>query len=205
MPVVAAEPDLSGLLRARRILILGSPGAGKSHLAGALSPHVGMPLIRHDDHLWKPGPVRLPPDEWRARVVGLTRQPEWIMDGTYEASLDLRLPAAEAIVYIESNRWACLWRVVRRRMLGRWGRTEASPGHALTAFFVRYVLQFSKVTRPEVLRLVAAHAKGTPLVVLDGARGIDRTVRRLEQRAAHAGIGAGTAPHPAELQRDGQA
>jgi hypothetical protein len=67
------------------------------------------------------------------------------------------------------------------------------------------VLQFSKVTRPEVMRLIAAHANGTPLVVLDGARGIDRTVRRLEQRAANAGSGASTAPHPAELQRDGQA
>lgn len=205
MPVVAAEPELSGLLQARRILILGSPGSGKTHLAGALSQYLGLPLIRLDDHFWKPGPVRLPTDEWRARVIGLTRQPDWIMDGTYEASLDLRLPAAEAIVYIESNRWACLWRVVRRRMLGRWGRIKTSPGHALTTFFVRYVWRFSKVTRAEVLSLVATHAQGTPLVVLDGARGIDSAVRRLEQRAADTASGASIVAHSVELQRHGRA
>ena len=47
-------------------------------------------------------------------------RPSWVMDGTYEASLDLRLPAAEAIVYIQSSRWTCLWRVVTRRLLSRW-------------------------------------------------------------------------------------
>jgi hypothetical protein len=178
---VAAEPDLTGLCQARRVLVLGSPGSGKTLLSTFLCGHLGLELIRLDDFFWKPGPLRMPTDEWRPLVAKLASRPSWVMDGTYEASLDLRIPAAEAIVYIQSSRWACLWRVVTRRLLSRWRHDDDStPGHALTSFFVRYVFRFPALTQPEVFRLIAQHGRGNPLVVLAGAAGVESLIRRLE-------------------------
>jgi adenylate kinase family enzyme len=180
VPAVAAEAGLTALRQARRILVLGSPGAGKTVLSTFLTRHLGVELLRLDDYFWKPGPVRVPTDEWRRIVVQLARRPGWVMDGTYEASLDLRLPAADAIVYIRSSRWACLWRVVTRRLLHRWRQAdESTHGHALTSFFIRYVYRFPVVTQPEVIELIAQHAPAKPLFTLDGRRGIDRLIRAL--------------------------
>ena len=191
MLVAAAEPDLTGLLQARRILVLGSPGSGKTRLATVLSRCLGLELIRLDDFFWKPGPVRMPTDEWRMQVVQLASGSTWVMDGTYEASLDLRIPAADAFIFIRSNRWACLWRVVTRRLLMRWRpHDESSPGHAITPFFVRYVFRFPVLTEPEVLRLIAQQGLGKPLMVLAGANGASRLMRRLEHRPTNVGSAA---------------
>lgn len=188
---MADDGGLAALRRARRILVLGSPGAGKTVLASALSRQLGLELLRLDDHFWKPGPVRLPTAEWRERVAQFAARPAWVMDGTYEASLDLRLPAADAIVYLRTSRWHCLRRIVVRRLQARWrGIGDSSPGHALTPFFLRYVFRFPAVTEPEVLGLIARDAPDTPLVMLDGRRGADALVRRLGGAHAVARAGA---------------
>lgn len=176
---MASEPELAALRQARRILVLGSPGAGKTVLSDFLSRRLGVELIRLDDFFWKPGRVRLPTDEWRRIVVDLAARPAWVMDGTYEASLDLRLPAADAIIFIASSRWSCLWRVVARRLPGRRRPVdETTHGHALTGFFLRYVFRFPDVTQPEVLRLLDEAAHGKPLLLLQGRRAVDRLMNQ---------------------------
>jgi hypothetical protein len=205
-PAVVAEADLTDLRQARRILVLGSPGSGKTLLSVLLSRHLGLELLRLDDFFWKPGPVRVPTDEWRQIVVRLARRPSWVMDGTYEASLDLRIPAADAVIYIRSSRWACLWRVVSRRLLSRWRHDdESTPGHALTSFFVRYVFWFPVVTQPEVFRLIAHQGHGKPLIVLGGASDVALLIRRLEHEplsARSTNDGVAAQGQPAELQHD---
>jgi hypothetical protein len=204
--VVAAEADLASLRQARRILVLGSPGSGKTLLSTSLSRHLGLELLRLDDFFWKPGRVRMPTDEWRQLVVKLASRPTWIMDGTYEASLDLRIPVADAIVYIQSSRWACLWRVVTRRLLSRWRHhDESTHGHAITSFFVRYVFRFPAVTQPEVFRLIAQQGCGKPVIVLGAANEVDLLMRQLEHGPPPAGSLDGSVSaqgRPVELQRN---
>jgi hypothetical protein len=193
---VVAEADLAQLRQARRILVLGSPGSGKTLLSNVLGERLGLELLRLADFFWQPGRVRMPTDAWRVRVAELASRPRWVMDGTYEASLDLRLPNSDAIVFIRSNRWACLWRVVVRRLLGRWRpAAESALGHALTPFFVRYVARFPVVTQPEVFALMAEHAVGKPLIVLDGARAVDRLIEQIRLPAAPSPSGAAS-PQP---------
>jgi adenylate kinase family enzyme len=204
--MVIAEAAPTALCQARRILVLGSPGSGKTLLSTALARHLGLNPLRLDDFFWQAGRVRTPTDAWRVRVAELASQPSWIMDGTYEASLDLRLPAADALIYIQSSRWACLWRVVTRRLLSRWRPVdESAHGHALTAFFIRYVFRFPAVTQPEVFRLIVQHGGDKPLVVLDGAREVDLLIRQLARGVLAAGApgdAVSTQERRMELQRN---
>ncbi|MFI6132271.1 hypothetical protein [Micromonospora sp. NPDC051141] len=39
----------------RRILVVGSSGAGKSTVAGELARRLDLPLIHLDRHYWRPG------------------------------------------------------------------------------------------------------------------------------------------------------
>ena len=41
-------------------------------------------------------------EEWRKKIIDLVEQDEWIMDGNYASTFDLRLPKADTIIkYLE--------------------------------------------------------------------------------------------------------
>ena len=148
------EAALALLRRSRRILVLGSSGAGKSHLSRALAGILGIDAIHLDDHFWQPDGQPCGDREWREIVKELAARESWIMDGTYERSLDLRMPRAEAIVLLECPSELCLERVLRRESEGakpvRHDRSSPSP-QQIDPHHVRYISHYASVTRPVVL------------------------------------------------------
>lgn len=172
--------DSERLREARRILVVGPSGSGKTHLALRLGELLDLPLVHLDAHRWRPGWTALPDLEWRAAVVELLEQPAWIMDGTYESTLGLRVPAAEAVVMLERSRVLCLLGVLRRRLFGRHRRADAPPGERLDRAFLRYVWRYPVETRPVLLAHLRAH-EGNTLVVLEGRRQARRLVRNLRE------------------------
>ncbi|MFV2111443.1 hypothetical protein ACFHW0_03760 [Micromonospora sp. LOL_025] len=53
----------------RRILVVGSAGAGKSTLSHEVARRLDLPLIHLDRHYWQPGWVALGDARWRATVA----------------------------------------------------------------------------------------------------------------------------------------
>ena len=106
----------------RRVVVTGMAGAGKSTFSRALSAETGLPVIHLDIHFWKPGWVEPSEDEWRQEQRDLITNDEWILDGNYHATLDLRLERADTAVFLDTPWWFCAWRAlvrgVRRRPVG---------------------------------------------------------------------------------------
>lgn len=74
-----------------RVLILGSPGAGKSTLASKLGACTGLPVIHLNMLYWRPGWSESDAAEFRAKVATVVRDTRWIIDGDYGSTLGLRL------------------------------------------------------------------------------------------------------------------
>jgi adenylate kinase family enzyme len=106
----------------RRILVTGMAGAGKSSFSRALSAKTGLPLIHLDIHFWRPGWVEPPEDEWRETQRCLLAGDEWIADGNYHATLDLRVERADTVVFLDTPWWICARRAfvrgIRKRPAG---------------------------------------------------------------------------------------
>ena len=85
----------------------GLAGAGKSTFSRALSSKTGLPLIHLDLHFWQPGWVEPSEEEWRATQRALLAGDEWIADGNYLETLDLRLARADTAVYLHTPWWIC--------------------------------------------------------------------------------------------------
>ena len=98
----------------RRVLVTGLAGAGKSTFSRALSAKTGLPVIHLDIHFWKPGWVEPSEDEWREKQRGLLTGDDWIADGNYHATLDLRLERADTVVYLDTPWWVCARRALVR-------------------------------------------------------------------------------------------
>jgi adenylate kinase family enzyme len=106
----------------RRVVVTGMAGAGKSTFSRALSAKTGLPVIHLDVHFWKPGWVEPSEDEWRDKQRSLLTSNEWIVDGNYYATLDLRLGRADTVVFLDTPWWVCAWRTfvrgIRKRPVG---------------------------------------------------------------------------------------
>src|SRR5436853_202107 len=98
----------------QRVLVIGISGAGKSTLSRALAARTGLPLIHLDKEFWQPGWVITPKQQWRERVASLAARERWIMDGNFDASLDLRLPRADTLIWFDYLTLRCLWRALKR-------------------------------------------------------------------------------------------
>jgi adenylate kinase family enzyme len=111
----------------RRILVWGAPGTGKSTLARAIGARLGLPVIHLDAEYWRPGWVEPSKEEWLAQVAVLAARDAWVMDGDYSSSWDLRLPRAEAVVWLDLPRRLYLPRTLWRSFANR-GRVRPDIG-----------------------------------------------------------------------------
>lgn len=107
----------------QRVLVIGSPGSGKSTFAAELARRTGLPLIHLDQQFWNRGWVETPKDQWRAKVAELVEEDEWIIDGNYSGSLATRLARADTVVDLEFPAWLCVWRILKR-VASSWRRVR---------------------------------------------------------------------------------
>ena len=169
----------------RRVLVIGSGGAGKSTLAARIAARTGLPLIHLDACYWRAGWIETPAAEWSAEVARLTAGEAWVMDGNYGGTLDARLAACDTVIFLDLPRLVCLWGIVSRwlRWRGR-ARPDMTAGcpERLTWEFVRWVWTYPEARRPQVLaRLGALEARGEKRVLVVRSR---REARRLADRLA---------------------
>src|SRR5262245_48020640 len=83
----------------QRIAIVGPAGSGKSTLARQLGEALDLPVIHLDALFWQPGWHKPSREAWHEQVRHLVRGERWILDGIYSDTLDLRLAAADAVVF----------------------------------------------------------------------------------------------------------
>ena len=176
------QDSIERLVTARRILVLGSSGSGKTTFTRQVGRILQITPIHLDACFWRPGWVSTPQDQWREVVAGLLQQATWIMDGTYESTLHLRIPAADLLIVLEQSRLTCLWRVLKRKAtVDDHHRPDAPSGQRLDADFLRYVWRYPDVTGPFVWECIQKYGPEKPLICLRGSRQIRGFVRQLEQ------------------------
>ena len=98
----------------KRVLIIDSSGAGKSTLARKLGEKTGLPVVHLDEHFWLPGWQQIREDDFDRWLSDVLVEPEWIMDGNYNRTLERRLAFADTVIFLRLNRWRCLWRVLKK-------------------------------------------------------------------------------------------
>lgn len=139
----------------KRITIIGSGGAGKSTFAAKLGEALGIPVIHLDAEYWKPGWVETPREQWILKQEKFLQDDSWIIDGNYGSTMELRLQAADTIIFLDISRWICLYSVVKRRMMYH-NKTRPDMGEGcnerIGLDFLKWVYDYPKRKRPAILQ-----------------------------------------------------
>ena len=166
----------------RRVLVIGSGGAGKSTLARRIAERTGLPLIHLDGLYWHPGWVPTTDEAWDRIIAELISRESWVMDGNYGRTLPVRLAACDTVVFLDYPRLTCLWRVVRRwwRYRGR-SRPDLPEGcpEGWSWEFVRWIWTYPRRRRGGILRQLASLGDRARVVVLRDDREADAFIGRL--------------------------
>ena len=100
----------------RRVVILGPGASGKSTLARDLGANTGLPVIELDKIFWQPGLAPMSRPRWIEVQLQLVTSEAWILDGDlgpYDA-VEIRLGAADTVVFLDLSLLRCAWRAIRR-------------------------------------------------------------------------------------------
>lgn len=174
-------PRLKGRSAIKRVAIIGSGGAGKTTLARALGAKTGIPVVHLDRLYWRAGWVPTPHETWLERQRAVLEQECWIIDGNYGSTLALRLGAADTVIFLDTPRLRCLWRVFKRRLTyANQTRPDMSEGNPerLTGEFLRYVWSYPRTRRPAILQKLAG-LRNTRVVQLRSDANIARFLKAL--------------------------
>ena len=104
---------------AKRILVYGVTGSGKTSLARRISARTGIPWHSVDDLAWEPDLewVPVPDEEQRRRIDAICAAEEWVLDTAYGSWLDIPLARVELIVGLDFPRLVSLFRLTRRTIV----------------------------------------------------------------------------------------
>jgi adenylate kinase family enzyme len=169
----------------KRVAVIGSGGSGKSTFARELASRTGLPLVHLARLFWQPGWVPMPDEQWRELEVALVRKDEWIFDGNYGRTLDVRLAAADTVFFFDTPTVLNVAGVLRRwaRNHGRALQADGCPERVSLSFLL-WVWRYRRRSRPGVLAQLRSHAGGARVVVVRSRRDATAALRALPTSTA---------------------
>ena len=98
----------------KRVVVIGCPGAGKSYFSKKLSELTHLPLIHMDNLYWREDKTSVSHEELIEKLLPYLKKDEWIIDGNYHRTLEMRLPYATDVFFLDIPRKECIQGILER-------------------------------------------------------------------------------------------
>ncbi|MGN1108949.1 MAG: adenylate kinase, partial [Oscillospiraceae bacterium] len=115
----------------KKVIVIGSPGAGKSTFARRLRDVSGLPLY-YLDMIWhKPDGTNVSEEEFDRELREILSRERWLIDGNYQRTLEERLKLCDTVFLLDFPVEVCLAgaqsRIGKKREDLPWTETEFDP------------------------------------------------------------------------------
>ena len=163
----------------RRVIVIGSPGSGKSRFSRALHQATGLPLVHLDLLYWNADQTVVLRSVFLERLQEALSQDAWIIDGNYASTMEMRLQNADTVFWLDYSTEVCLAGLRERRGKPRpdmpW--VESADGEG-DAEFWEYVKHFRETNRPAILTLLARYPEKI-VIIFQGRQEADAFLKTL--------------------------
>lgn len=138
----------------KRICIIGGSGTGKTTLSNNLSGALDIPVFHIDAAHHMANWVVRDKKERDELILNKTKEERWIIDGTYQATLEQRLEKADLVIFLDYSVMARLCGVMSRFFKHHGEERPDIPGcrEKIDFNFIKLVLSFKKTKRPIILQ-----------------------------------------------------
>lgn len=142
----------------KRVIVIGSPGAGKSTFSRNLRDKTGLPLYHLDDIWHLPDRTTISREEFDERLSAILAKDSWIIDGNYSRTLELRLKYCDAVFLLDYPLGVCLAGVNDR--IGKAREDIPWIEYEFNEEFRQFIMEFPETRLPVIYRLLHHYEQG---------------------------------------------
>ncbi len=171
-----------------KVIVIGSPGAGKSTFARKLRDLTGLPLY-YLDMLWhRPDQTNISREAFDKRLGEMLKADKWIIDGNYLRTLEMRLRECDTVFLMDYPLEVCILgaqsRIGKKREDLPWVESEFDEE------FKQWIIDFPKNQLPRIYELLSQYRESSNIIIfrsrkeaeeyLEGMAYISRTRQNIQ-------------------------
>lgn len=168
-------------------MLIGSGGSGKSTLARQLGNILNIQVYHLDAIFWKANWEGVSKEEQISIQTDLVKKDEWLIDGNYGGTLDIRMDAADTIIFLDINRTICTYRALKRMLKYR-NKTRPDIGEGCEEKFdfdfLRWIWNYPKMKRPDILRKLHDLPENKQIIILKSKKDVQTFLEYLKTKSA---------------------
>ncbi|MDW8649416.1 adenylate kinase [Streptococcus suis] len=139
----------------KKVMIIGCPGAGKSTFSLKLKEITGLPLYHLDQLNWLADKTTVAREVFQARQEEVLRQEEWIVDGNYRGTYELRMAACDTILFLDYQEAVCVEGLYSR--VGKLRVDMPWVSKTVDEELLEFVKNFRTQVRPNIFNLLSVY------------------------------------------------
>ena len=132
----------------QKVIVIGCPGSGKSTISRELHKKTGIPLYHLDMMYWNADKTTVEKSVFLERLSAVLEKDEWIIDGNYGSTMELRMGACDTVIFLDYPLEVCLDGIKERQGKQRsdmpWIETEDDVE------FIEFVKSYNDQQKPKV-------------------------------------------------------
>lgn len=147
----------------KKVIVIGCPGSGKTTFAEKLNKCTGLPLFYLDAIWHKPDRTHISREEYDERLTEIFKLEEWIIDGNYSRTLEVRIQMCDTIFLFDLPTEICIEGATERLGKARydvpWIDTELDPK------LKKEIEEFPEKTLPNIYELLNKYKENKQVVI----------------------------------------
>jgi adenylate kinase family enzyme len=160
----------------KRVVVIGSSGAGKSTFARRLGEKTELEVIHLDKLYWKPNWVEPEKGEWEKSLKNILKRDTWIIDGNFGGTIEMRIEACDTVIFFDLPRTVCVYRILKRVAFSyRKTRPDMAEGcrEKFDWEFIKWIWNYPKRSKPKVEALLERFKNEKTIIRLKSKKEIE--------------------------------